>query len=146
MSEVTAVPLRPIRKGALVTLWVGIALVAAAGAALAYKGTAKQVAMAESPTEFLARNARKSGVVTTPSGLQYEVLEPGAGPKPQPTDMVVVEYDGKLANASARRIEMVQGTSGSDCPWSSRTGQVSGIGESSSRFVCPLSQKPSVVT
>jgi len=101
MSEVTAVPLRPIRKGALVTLWVGIALVAAAGAALAYKGTAKQVAMAESPVEFLARNAKKSGVVTTPSGLQYEILEPGAGPKPQPTDMVVVEYDGKLANGES---------------------------------------------
>ena len=101
MSEVTAVPMRPIKKGALVTLWVGIGVVVAAGAALAYAGTAKQVAMAESPTEFLARNAKKSGVTTTPSGLQYEVLESGAGPKPQPTDMVVVEYDGKLANGES---------------------------------------------
>jgi len=99
MSEVTAVPLRPIRKGSLITLWVGIALVAAAGAALAYKGTARQVAMAEPATEFLVRNGKKSGVVTTPSGLQYQVLEKGqGGPKPQPTDMVVLDYEGKLAN------------------------------------------------
>jgi len=99
MSEVTAVPLRPIRKGSLITLWVGIALVAAAGAALAYKGTARQVAMAEPATEFLVRNGKKSGVVTTPSGLQYQVLEKGqGGVKPQPTDMVVLDYEGKLAN------------------------------------------------
>ena len=98
MSEVTAVPLRPIKKGSLVTLWLGVALVAAVGAAIAYKGTARQVAMAEPAVDFLARNAKKSGVVSTASGLQYEVLEQGAGPKPQPTDMVVVKYEGKLAN------------------------------------------------
>lgn len=99
MSEVTAVPLRPIKKGSLITLWVGIALVAAAGAALAYKGTARQVAMAEPASEFLVRNGKKSGVVTTPSGLQYEVLEKGqGGAKPQPTDMVVIDYEGRLAN------------------------------------------------
>lgn len=98
MSEVTAVPLRPIKKGSLVTLWLGVALVAAVGAAIAYKGTARQVAMAEPAVDFLARNAKKSGVVSTASGLQYEVLEQGAGPKPQPTDMVVVEYEGRLAN------------------------------------------------
>jgi FKBP-type peptidyl-prolyl cis-trans isomerase len=98
MSEVTAVPLRPIKKGSLATLWIGIALIAAVGAAVAYKGTSRQVAMAEPASEFLARNAKKSGVVTTSSGLQYQVLEEGAGPKPQPTDMVVVEYEGRLAN------------------------------------------------
>jgi len=99
MSEVTAVPLRPIKKGSLITLWVGIALVAAAGAALAYKGTARQVAMAEPASEFLARNAKKSGIVTTASGLQYQLLEKGeGGAKPQPTDMVVLDYEGKLAN------------------------------------------------
>ena len=98
MSEVTAVPLRPIKKGSLVTLWLGVVLIAAVGAAVAYKGTSRQVAMAEPASEFLTRNAKKSGVVTTPSGLQYQVLEKGEGAKPQPTDMVVVEYEGKLAN------------------------------------------------
>jgi FKBP-type peptidyl-prolyl cis-trans isomerase FkpA len=98
MSEVTAVPLRPIKKGSLVTLWLGVVLIAAVGAAVAYKGTSRQVAMAEPASDFLTRNAKKSGVVTTPSGLQYQVIEEGKGPKPQPTDMVVVEYEGKLAN------------------------------------------------
>lgn len=99
MSEVTAVPLRPIKKGSLITLWVGIALVAAAGAALAYKGTARQVAMAEPASDFLVRNSKKAGIVTTPSGLQYQVIEKGeGGAKPQPTDMVVIDYEGKLAN------------------------------------------------
>jgi FKBP-type peptidyl-prolyl cis-trans isomerase len=101
MSEVTAVPLRPIKKSALVTLWLGIALAAAAGAAVAYVGTAKQVAMAQPASEFLARNAQKSGVVTTSSGLQYKVIEPGSGPTPQPSDMVVVDYEGKLANGES---------------------------------------------
>lgn len=98
MSEVTAVPLRPIKKGSLVTLWLGVVLIAAVGAAVAYKGTSRQVAMAEPASDFLTRNAKKSGVVTTPSGLQYQVIEEGKGPKPQATDMVVVEYEGKLAN------------------------------------------------
>lgn len=98
MSEVTAVPLRPIKKGSLVTLWLGVVLIAAVGAAVAYKGTSRQVAMAEPASDFLTRNAKKSGVVTTPSGLQYQVIEKGEGAKPQPTDMVVVEYEGKLAN------------------------------------------------
>jgi len=99
MSEVTAVPLRPIRKGSLITLWVGVALVAAAGAALAYQGTHRQVAMAEPASEFLARNAKKSGVVTTASGLQYKVLEEGqGGAKAQPSDVAIFEYEGKLAS------------------------------------------------
>ena len=98
MSEVTAVPLRPIKQGSLAKLWIGLALVAAAGVGIAYAGTARQVAMAEPASEFLARNAHKSGVVTTPSGLQYKVIEPGVGPLATASDMVVVDYDGKLAN------------------------------------------------
>ena len=101
MSEVTAVPLRPISRRALVVLWVGIGLLAAAGAAAAFVGTSKQVAMAQPPAEFLAANAKKSGVVTTASGLQYEVLKEGSGPKPGPSDIVLVEYEGRLANGEA---------------------------------------------
>ena len=45
---------------------------------------------------FLAENAKKPNVTTTASGLQYEVLEQGTGPKPSLTDTVRVHYSGKL--------------------------------------------------
>jgi FKBP-type peptidyl-prolyl cis-trans isomerase FkpA len=45
---------------------------------------------------FLAQNAKKPGVQTTASGLQYQVLTEGKGAKPQPTDTVRVHYKGTL--------------------------------------------------
>jgi|KBSSwiStaDraftv2_1062776.scaffolds.fasta_scaffold269117_3 FKBP-type peptidyl-prolyl cis-trans isomerase len=101
MSEVTAVPLLPIKRGSVAKLWIGLAIVAVVGVAAAYQGTRRQVAMAEPAPNFLARNAHRSGVVTTASGLQYEVLEAGKGEKAKSSDMVVVEYDGKLANGES---------------------------------------------
>ncbi len=96
MSEVTAVPLRPIAKGSLVKLWLGVAVVLALGIGFAFSGTAEQVALSMSPEEFLASNAKHNGVKQTPSGLQYEVLSQASGPKPTASDMVLVNYDGKL--------------------------------------------------
>lgn len=46
--------------------------------------------------DFLITNAKKEGVVTTPSGLQYRVLEPGTGRTPRATDTVTVNYRGTL--------------------------------------------------
>jgi FKBP-type peptidyl-prolyl cis-trans isomerase FklB len=46
--------------------------------------------------EFLVANAKKAGVVTTPSGLQYKVIEPGTGRTPKLTDTVTVNYRGSL--------------------------------------------------
>jgi FKBP-type peptidyl-prolyl cis-trans isomerase FkpA/FKBP-type peptidyl-prolyl cis-trans isomerase FklB len=45
---------------------------------------------------FLAQNAKKPGVQTTASGLQYQVLTEGKGAKPQATDTVRVHYKGTL--------------------------------------------------
>lgn len=46
--------------------------------------------------EFLAANKAKPGVVTTASGLQYQVLRAGAGEQPAATSRVRVNYEGKL--------------------------------------------------
>ena len=45
---------------------------------------------------FLAENAKRPGVVTLPSGLQYEVLSEGKGRKPKATDKVQCHYHGTL--------------------------------------------------
>jgi FKBP-type peptidyl-prolyl cis-trans isomerase FklB len=50
--------------------------------------------------EFLAANAKKEGVKTLPSGLQYLVLKEGTGKKPGPTDMVTVHYHGTLIDGT----------------------------------------------
>lgn len=50
----------------------------------------------EAGKEFLAENAKREGVKTTESGLQYEVLEKGEGEKPEATDTVKVHYTGEL--------------------------------------------------
>ena len=47
---------------------------------------------------FLAENAKKPGVKTLPSGLQYEVLREGNGRKPTATDQVECHYEGTLIN------------------------------------------------
>lgn len=48
--------------------------------------------------KFLAENGKREGVKTTASGLQYEVVKQGDGPKPVPTDKVNVHYHGTLLN------------------------------------------------
>ncbi|HMN91384.1 MAG TPA: FKBP-type peptidyl-prolyl cis-trans isomerase [Saprospiraceae bacterium] len=50
--------------------------------------------------QFLAENAKRPGVVTLPSGLQYEILRAGDGAKPMPQDQVTVHYEGKLLNGT----------------------------------------------
>jgi FKBP-type peptidyl-prolyl cis-trans isomerase len=49
---------------------------------------------------FLAANAQREGVRTTPSGLQYTVLRPGSGPRPGPTDRVRINYVGALLDGT----------------------------------------------
>lgn len=66
----------------------------------------------EKGEKFLAENAKKKGVTTTKSGLQYEVIKQGDGPKPAATDTVNVHYhgtliDGKVFDSSVERGEPV---------------------------------------
>ena len=49
---------------------------------------------------YLAENAKKAGVITTASGLQYQVIKEGTGAKPVATDTVKVHYEGKLVDGT----------------------------------------------
>ncbi|HVV67902.1 MAG TPA: FKBP-type peptidyl-prolyl cis-trans isomerase [Gammaproteobacteria bacterium] len=47
---------------------------------------------------YMEANAKKEGVVSLPSGLQYKILEKGTGRKPNANDTVTVDYEGSLLN------------------------------------------------
>ncbi|WP_310588817.1 FKBP-type peptidyl-prolyl cis-trans isomerase [Dyadobacter flavalbus] len=50
--------------------------------------------------KFLEENKKRAGVTTTESGLQYEVIKTGDGPKPAETDKVKTHYHGTLTNGT----------------------------------------------
>ncbi len=85
--SVTAVPIQPIQKGSLLKYWIGIALVLAVAAGLAYWGTA---------------GVRKEygDVVTTASGLKYKIVKGGEGKSPTDDDVVLVKYTGTLKDGT----------------------------------------------
>ena len=53
-------------------------------------------AFASADTDYLVSNRKKSGVMVTPSGLQYRVLREGSGRKPGVNAAVEVHYKGSL--------------------------------------------------
>ena len=65
---------------------------------------------AEAGVKFLADNGKRAEVKTTASGLQYEIIKEGTGPKPLATDTVIVHYhgttiEGKVFDSSVERKE-----------------------------------------
>jgi FKBP-type peptidyl-prolyl cis-trans isomerase FkpA len=76
--SVTAVPLRPVKKGSVLKLWIGLGLLSAAAGAIAYAGT------------------RGLAYETTASGLQFRVVKEGEGPTPIASDIALVHYTGML--------------------------------------------------
>jgi FKBP-type peptidyl-prolyl cis-trans isomerase FkpA len=74
VPEVTAVPIRPVRKGSLVKLWLGLLILALAAAGLAWAGT------------------RPLQVQILPSGARYRVLAEGHGPAMTPADVAALNY------------------------------------------------------
>jgi FKBP-type peptidyl-prolyl cis-trans isomerase len=65
------------------------------------------IASAKTPEEnkadgvaFLAKNAKKDKVITTASGLQYQILVGGKGASPKATDKVTVHYKGTLIDGT----------------------------------------------
>ena len=68
---------------------------------------------AEIGRNFLAENAKKSGVKTTASGLQYQVIKEGTGKQPTASSVVKVHYtgklvDGKVFDSSVQRGEPIE--------------------------------------
>jgi hypothetical protein len=80
--SVTAVPLRPVKKGSVLKLWIALALLALAGVAAAWVGTRGQV------------------WTTTPSGLQIRTIKEGEGAHPTEADIAFVTYTGRLENGT----------------------------------------------
>jgi len=54
----------------------------------------------EEGNKFLEENAKKEGVVTDTSGIQYKILQDGTGPLPKETDVVKVNYKGTLIDGT----------------------------------------------
>lgn len=71
----------------LITLIIGFTMFSMANA-----GTAEENKAAGK--EFLAKNTKKENIMTTASGLQYEVLKKGEGSSPSSSDTVTVHYKG----------------------------------------------------
>jgi FKBP-type peptidyl-prolyl cis-trans isomerase FkpA len=76
MTEITRVPLQPIRQGTLFKLWLGVAAVLLCAAGLAW--------------------------ASMPAGTEVEVEEivAGSGPSPTPEDVIFVRYTGKLPDGT----------------------------------------------
>ncbi len=95
MSDITAVPLRPIAKGSLTRLWIGVGAAVLVAGGLAYAGTRAVV-----PAGGCARSDFPKGAapVTTASGLMFQTVAAGKGAKPTDSDVVLVDYRGSLRN------------------------------------------------
>ncbi|WP_374409056.1 FKBP-type peptidyl-prolyl cis-trans isomerase [Pelagerythrobacter sp.] len=74
MTEITRVPLQPIAKGSLTKLWLGVAVAVLLAAGLAW--------------------------AAVPKGVSVEELQAGTGPNPATSDVVLVNYTGKLADGT----------------------------------------------
>lgn len=98
--SVTAVPLQPVKRSYKLWLWLGVIVAIALAAAMAWSGTRSVVAARGSDDQFLAWNKGRLGVQTTASGLQYQVLKEGTGPKAAQGDGVSVWTIGTLRDGT----------------------------------------------
>jgi FKBP-type peptidyl-prolyl cis-trans isomerase len=64
----------------------------------------------EENKKFLEKNGKKEGVKTTASGLQYEVIKEGTGPKPTDSSTVSVNYHGTLLDGTVFDSSVDRGT------------------------------------
>lgn len=64
------------------------------------KRSEKSSAVRKAGEAFLAENKKKPGIITTASGIQYQILKEGNGPKPTSSDKVKVHYHGTLIDGT----------------------------------------------
>jgi hypothetical protein len=83
--SVTAVPLRPLARGSVLKLWLALIVLVAAGAAIAWVGTA--------PLQ----------IVTTKTGVRFQTIRSGSGPTIMPADLVAMRY--RLTKLDGTQIE-----------------------------------------
>ena len=98
--SVTAVPLQPVKRAYKVWLWIGVLLAIALAFGLAWLGTREQVAAKLPNEQFLAWHKGQTGIQTTSSGLQYQVLKAGEGPTANDQDGVSLQIHGTLRDGS----------------------------------------------
>jgi hypothetical protein len=98
--SVTAVPLQPVKRAYKVWLWIGVLLAIALAFGLAWLGTREQVAAKLPNDQFLAWHKGQTGIQTTSSGLQYQVLKAGEGPTAKDQDGVSLQIHGTLRDGS----------------------------------------------
>lgn len=98
--SVTTVPIQPIKKGSLTKLWIGLALILAIAAALAWAGTSDAVVNGATNEQFLVANGGKEGIETKESGVQIKVIKPGEGASPTASDTALVKYEGRLRDGT----------------------------------------------
>ena len=94
--SVTTVPIQPIKKGSLPKFWAGIAVVALAGAGLAWWGTGDIRSKYATDVQYLADNADEEGVTVTKSGLQIKTIQSGEGKPPTDNDVAMISITGTL--------------------------------------------------
>lgn len=71
MTEITRVPIKPVAKGSLTKLWIGVVLAVLVGAGIAWSAV--------------------------PKGLDVDVIQAGTGPTPKEGEVIFLKYKGKLA-------------------------------------------------
>ena len=94
--SVTNVPIQPIKKGSIPKFWAGIAVVALAGAGLAWWGTGDIRSKYATDVQYLADNADEEGVTVTKSGLQIKTIQSGEGKPPTDNDVAMISITGTL--------------------------------------------------
>lgn len=94
--SVTTVPIQPIKKGSIPKFWAGIAVVALAGAGLAWWGTGDIRSKYATDAQYLADNADEEGITVTKSGLQIKTIQSGEGKPPTDNDVAMISITGTL--------------------------------------------------